>query len=170
MAKDAPTQVATVDEQASSEVAILQDKQLLERFADMAVMIPAEDGGGTESILRQLLSAQTWADLNEPWESTDIDDIIGKHLRLESVVRRPSTFAGGLGQFLIVKCSDQKTGKKYVKTTGSISVVGAFAWLYATGTTAVLFEWCKAARPTEQGFYPQHIRIIDAHTPERPGA
>lgn len=156
----------TVDDQASTEVALITDRKLLEQFAEMAVAIPAEKDGGTEDILRKVLSAKTWQEIDEPWRTTAVDDILGKHLHVEKVRRRPSTFAGGLGIFLIVHLADPRDHKKYVKTTGSIAVVGEFARLYFLGATAITIEWCRAPRPTEDGYYPQHIKIIDAHVPD----
>lgn len=166
----ASTDVATVDEQEAAEVATIIDPALLQQFAEMAVMIPAEMDGGTEDILRKVLSAKTWSEIDEPWQTTSVDDILGKRLRVTKVTRRPSTFADGLGMFLIIHLRDTRTGKEYVKTTGSIAVVGQFAALYAMGATAVTIEWCKAPRPTEKGYYPQHIRIHDAHVPDRSDA
>lgn len=156
------TDVQTVDEQASTEVATIIDQKLLEQFAEMAVMIPADLGGGTEDILRKILSAKTWDQIDEPWRSTSVDDILGKHLRVTKVTRRPSTYDGGLGMFLIVHLKDIKGGKEYVKSTGSISVVGQFAALYAMGARDIIIEWCKAKRPSESGYFPQHIVIHSA--------
>jgi hypothetical protein len=154
-----------VDEQASAEVALIDDRELLGQFAEMAVMIPADDGGGTEDILRKILGAATWDQLDEPWETSEVDDIIGKTLRITKVTRRPSTFAGGLGVFLIVHLTDPRTQKEYVKTTGSISVVGQLARAYALGATAMTVQWCRAERPSENGYYPQHLKFVDAHIP-----
>jgi phosphoribosylaminoimidazole (AIR) synthetase len=166
MTKDTTsTEMTTVDEQAAAEVATIIDPVLLQQFAEMAVMIPAEVEGGTEDILRKVLSAKTWSQVDEPWRTTDVDDILRKRLRVVKVTRRPSTFAQGLGMFLIVKLRDPRDGQEYVKTTGSVAVVGQFAALYAMGATAMTIEWCKAERPTEQGYYPQHIVIHDAHVP-----
>jgi hypothetical protein len=161
----APNQPAeSVDTQASAEVALINDRELIERFAEMAVMIPADNSGGTEDILRKILSAETWGQLDEPWQATQVDDILGKTLHITKVTRRPSTMAGGLGQFLVIHLQDAKTGKEYVKTTGSIAVVGQIARAYALGVTALTVEWCKAERPSASGFYPQHLRVIDAAT------
>lgn len=161
--KDAP--VTDAGEQQSAEVATITDKKLLEQFAEMAVAIPSDVGGGTEDILRKLFAATTWDQLNEPWEATKVDDILGKPMRLKSVVRRPSSFAGGLGIMLVVKLEDARTGKEHVKATGSVSVVGQLAWLYYSRATAVLVEWCRADRPSTGGYYPQHLKILDAHIP-----
>jgi len=154
------------DQQAGAEVAEL-DPALLARFAEMAVAIPSEAAGGAEDILKSLLSAKTWEDLNKPWETSDVEDIRGKRLRLVSANRRPSRFKGGLRMFLVVKLTDPKDGKEYVKTTSSINVVGTLAWLYFMGATAVTIEWFKAEEPTEAGFYPQHIKIWDCHVPSQ---
>lgn len=159
----APTDV---DEQQSQEVALINDAKLLESFAEMAVMIPADLGGGTEDILRKILSAKTWDELDEPWETSEVDDILGKHLHVTKVTRRPSTFRSGLGVFLVVHLLDTKTRKEYVKTTGSVAVVGQLARAYALGVTALTIEWCRADRPTDSGYYPQHLRIIDAAMPD----
>lgn len=154
-----------VDNQQSQEVALINDAKLLEQFAEMAVMIPADLGGGTEDILRKILSAKTWDQLDEPWQTSQVDDILGKTLRITKVVRRPSTYAGGLGVFLVVHLTDTKTGKEYVKTTGSVSVVGQIARAYALGVTAMTVQWCRAERPSESGYYPQHLKVLDAATP-----
>jgi hypothetical protein len=155
-----------VDQQQSAEVALINDAALLAEFAEMAVMIPADLGGGTEDILRKILSAETWDQLDEPWETSEIDDILGKTLHITKVTRRPSTFAGGLGVFLVIHLTDSKTGKEYVKTTGSISVVGQIARAYALGVTAMTVQWLRAERPSASGYYPQHLRVIDAATPD----
>lgn len=170
MARTQDSQAIDVAEQASNEVALINDAALLEQFAEMAVAIPSDVGGGTEDILRKILSATTWDELDEPWETSDVEDILGKQLRITSVVRRRSTFAGGLGIFVIVKLTDPKTGTEYVKTTGSISVVAQLARAYFLGVTNMLVEWQRADRPTEKGFYPQHLRVIDATTPVKGNA
>lgn len=167
MARNDTATSTDVDTQQSAEVAVINDTALLEQFAEMAVMIPADLGSGTEDILRKILSARTWDELDEPWETSEIDDILGKTLHVTKVTRRPSTFRGGLGVFLVIHLTDAKTGKEYVKTTGSVSVVGQIARAYAMGVTAMTVEWCRAERPSEGGFYPQHLKVIDAHVPSR---
>lgn len=154
-----------VDDVQRAEVATIEDPKVLQQFAEMAVMIPSDIGGGTESILRKILSAKTWDELDEPWETSDVDDILGKRLKITGVVRRPSTMAGGLGVFLVVHMEDVHTGKKYTKTTGSVSIVGQIAAAYARNWMPILVEWCRAERPTENGFYPQHLKVLDSFAP-----
>lgn len=159
-----------VDSQQSAEVALINDRQLLERFAEMAVLIPGDLGGGVEDILSKILSAKSWDELDEPWETSDIDDIEGKTMRITKVTRRPSTFRGGLGVFLVVHLLDPKSGKEYVKTTGSISVVGQIARAYALGVESMTVQWLRAERPSESGYYPQHLKVLDAVIPARGNA
>lgn len=169
MARNNEVEVIEDTTEHSTEVAEITDKALLAQFAEMAVMIPADPGGGTEDILRQILSATTWDQLNDPWSASEVDDLKGLTLHVTSVIRRASSFKGGLGMMLVIKMTDAKTQKQYVKATGSVAIVGQFAWLYAVGATAVTIQWHKAERPTEKGFYPQHIEIIDAYVPPRDG-
>ena len=164
MASSVKAHTPADDPSESQEVALIQDRKLLEQFAEMAVMIPAEDGNGNESILRQILSASSWAELDKPWESSSIDDIIGLPLTITKVLRRPSTFAGGLGVFLVLFMQDKRSGKEYVKATGSLAVVGQVVRGYALGAMPMSVEWCKSKRPTEDGYYPQHLRLLDGVT------
>lgn len=165
MARSNDTEPITVDEQQGAEVALIQNEALLQQFAEMAVLIPADSGNATEDILGKILSATTWDELDRPWEASSVDDILGKQLHVTKVTRRPSTFAGGLGVFLVVHLRDAKTGEEYIKTTGSVAIVGQLARAYALGATAMTIMWCKADKPSASGFFPQHLRIIDAHAP-----
>lgn len=153
-------------DQQSSALAV-RDTQLLAQFAEMAAIIPAEQGDGTESILRQILAAETWEDLSTPWSTSDVDDIVGKPMKLESATRRPSALAGGLGIFLVCHLLDPKTGKRLVKVTGSVAIVGIIARAYAINAMPLMVVWRKSERPTDAGFYPQHLDVIDSFGPGR---
>lgn len=171
MARNTNTEIATVDQEPESQrVAIITDAALLARFAEMATAIPAMEEKGMEDILRQVFAAKTWQDVDKPWRTSKIDDILGKELRVTSVRRLPSRFKDGLGIFLVVKMWDAREQKEYVKATGSIVVVGQFVQLYFMGVTALTIRWCQAKDPTEDGYYPQHLEIVDAHVPEQVGA
>jgi hypothetical protein len=165
------TDVATTANADTSEGSIVTiNPRLLAQFAEMAVAIPAADDNGTENILEQIFAATKWSDLDAPWDSTDVADILGLHLRVEDVTRRPSSFRGGLGIMLVVKLYDPRTGKKYVKATGSISVVGQLAMAYFKGWTPLTIEWCRADRASDNGFYPQHLIFHDGSTPKQGSA
>lgn len=164
MANATPAKRATTDEQQKADVALINNEALLRQFGEMAVLIPREDGNGTENILSQILSATSWEQLDEPWQSTDVDDILGRRLTLLRAVRRPSSFKGGLGQFVVVFMQDKKTGKEVVKATGAIAIVGQIARAYALNCLPLEIEWCRAERATENGYYPQHLAVFDGVT------
>lgn len=165
MAKQEVEKRADVDEQQSAEVALINNAAILTMFAEMAVMIPADDGNATEDILNQILTAETWDQLDAPWEVSPIDDVLGKQLRIVSAKRLPSTFAGGLGVFLVLGLRDIVTGKEYVKTTGSVSVVAQVARAYALQCTDVIVEWKRADRASKNGYFPQHLKVLSATAP-----
>lgn len=146
-------------EQATKEVALIQDQALIAQFAEMATAIPASSGNGTEDILRQLLNAATWEDLNRPWNVGELTDVVGKKLILVSATRRPSSFQSGLRMMLVLTLQDPDTGKEFVKPTSAVSIIGQTAWLYFHGKIPSLVEWVVADRPTQDGYYPQHLTI-----------
>lgn len=170
MASKTGAEIAVAEQDVERQsVAVITDPALLARFAEMATAIPAMEEKGMEDILRQVFAAKTWQDVDKPWRTSRVDDIIGKDLRVTSVRRLPSRYRDGLGIFLVVKMWDAREQKEYVKATGAIAVVGQFVQLYFMGVTALTIRWCQAKEPTEDGYYPQHLEIIDAHVPGQDG-
>lgn len=135
-------------------------RELVARFVQMATMVPSEDGSGMERIVEQLLNAESWEQLSDPWESTNAEKLRGKRLRVDSLMRRPSTYPGGLGIFLIVKGVDLGTGEAIVWTTSSQAVIAQLVRAYARGWIPCVCEMVIADRPTERGFYPHHLRFL----------
>jgi hypothetical protein len=138
------------------------DPAVVERFATMATLIPSEDGSGVERIVDAILSAESWESLSDPWESTNADKLRGKRLRVNSLMRRPSQFRGGLGIFLVVFCTDTANGEDLVWTTSSVSVVAQLVRAYCLRVLPAIVEMVIADRPTEAGFYPHHLRFLAA--------
>lgn len=133
--------------------------ELASQFAQMCMMIPGDSAGGYESILAQLFGAEDLDALSAPWETTDIDDLVGKVVRIDSLTRRPSDFKQGLGVFLVVHGVNTHTGESMTITTSSIAVMGQLARAYMLQLLPCYAEWVKADRPTEQGYYPHHLKL-----------
>ena len=163
---NAPAEV----EPTPTEVALIQDAALLKDFAHMAMAIPTQEGNATEDILRQVLQAKTWDQLDDPWQTAEIKDVLNKPMRLVAVKKLPSRYAGGLGIFLVLTLVDPKTGEKKVKSTGSLAVVAQVVRAYFLGVTAMTIVWRQAEPNLETGFKPEHLDIIDGHTPEKASA
>ncbi len=141
-----------------SAVAIL-DKGLLAQFAEMVTLIPNEDSSGTERILSQILAAQSWDSLDDPWESSRVEQLAGRILRLDYAERRPSDFREGLGMFLVLHCTDTETGEGTVVTSSAISVIGQVTRAYALKALPLYVEFVIAARATQRGYHPHHLKI-----------
>lgn len=151
----------TADAPSSAELVTIAPATVA-RFAEMATLVPSEDGGGYERILDAILAAESWEALSDPWEATNAEKLRNRRLRIESIMRRPSQFAGGLGMFLVVKSVDTKTGEALVWTTSSLSIVAQLVRAYCLKAFPLVAEVVIADRPTEAGFYPQHLRILAA--------
>lgn len=135
-------------------------RELVARFVQMATLVPSEDGSGMERIIEQLLNAESWEDLSDPWESTNAEKLRGKRLRIDSLTRRPSQYPGGLGVFLVVKGVDLGTGEAIVWTTSAQAVIAQLVRAYAKGWLPCVAEMIIADRPTEAGYYPHHLRFL----------
>ena len=165
-AKQDTTAVAVIDATTQTVAVKKLDPRVLAVFAERATAIPAMEDGGQSDILLQIFAAKTWQEVDKPWQTSRVDDLIGKTLRVTSVRRLPSRYKDGLGVFLVVKMVDVRDQKEYVKATGAISVVGQFVQLYFMGATAVTIKWHQSEMPTEDGYFPQHLEIVDAHVPD----
>jgi hypothetical protein len=152
--------------QPGAEVAVL-DKALVAKFAQMATMIPSEDAGGMERIMEQILTAQSWEDLDAPWTVSKADQLAGRILRCSGVQRRPSDFREGMGFFLVLDCADTKTGEKMVVTTSATAIIGQIVLAYAKGWFPCFIEFVVAERPTERGYRPHHLKFhgVDVRQP-----
>lgn len=130
-------------------------------FASMAVNIPeAQDEDAYEQIVTQLLNANGVDELNAPWDTAAAEALGGHRLRIESLERRATDYAEGLGLYLVIKGTDMGTGEKFVTTTGAIAIVAQLARAYFLGGLPLIAEWIIADKPTKKGYRPQHLRVI----------
>lgn len=141
----------------SAEVAV-RDPELLSRFAEMVTLIPAEEGGGAERILAQILDAQRWDELDSPWETSKAERLLGRKLDLLYAERRPSDFREGLGMFLVLHMTDIVTGESIVVTTSALGIIGQVTRAYALDALPAVVEFIVAERATQRGYRPHHLK------------
>ncbi len=141
----------------TTDVAISPDTVAM--FAQMAMAVPDAEGSGSERILLAILGAKSWDELDDPWDSTKTDTLIGHNLVVREILRRPSSFADGLGIFLVVKGTDLDEDEDVTFTTGSISVVAQLVKAYLLGAFPLYVVLRQSERPTERGYYPHHLEI-----------
>ena len=141
---------------------VLISGQLAARVAALLDHVPVDDETGGARIAEQLLGGATPEDLNQPWDATGGRALIGKVIRIDEVVQRPSQFQQGLRAFLVVRGEDTQTGEPITFTTSAMAVVIQLARCCAEGWLPAWAEVEQAARPTEAGYLPYHLRFVAA--------
>ncbi len=130
-------------------------------FASMVTAIPDVDtDGASERIVLQILQAETWDDVDAPWDREPKDELIDKEMRIDSIMRRQSSYAGGLGVFLIVRGHLIDDERDVVFTTSSISVVAQLVKLFMLNALPVYAKLLKSERPSANGYWPQHLEVF----------
>lgn len=152
--------MSTTSDTPGTEIAPVVSAQTMALFAQMAVGIPeADDSDAYEEIVLQLLSANGVDDLNAPWDTDKAEKLAGQMLVIETIERRASDYVGGLGMYLVCKGYSQKTGEKFVWSTGSVSTVAQLARAWFLEVFPVTCELVIADTPTSNGNRPQHLKI-----------
>lgn len=152
--------MTSTESKPGTEVATVVSPATMALFAQMAVGIPeSDDTEAYDNIVLQLLSATDVDGLNAPWDTDDAEKLTGYRLRIESITRRPSDYAEGLGLYLICKGTNMGTGETFVWTTGSVSVVAQLARAWYLEQFPVIGELVIADTPTKNGYRPQHLTI-----------
>lgn len=149
----------TVARKEEENEGITLSENTLKMFANMVTMIPEAEGDAYDAILTSLLGATSWDQLDDPWDSSKTEALIGVEQKITAITRRPSTYKGGLGMFLVVHAEDMRNGKPLVWSTGSVAMVGQLVRAYAAGWLPLYAEIIIAANPTSRGYYPQHLQI-----------
>ena len=159
--------MSTAEETPGTDIVPVVSPETMALFASMAVGIPeADDGDAYESIVLQLLNAEDTDDFNAPWDTESAAKLAGEHLMIESMARRQSDYAGGLGVYIVVKGTVTRTGEKFVFTTGGVANVAALARIHYQGKLPAVAELVIADTPTAKGFRPQHLKIHSLSVPK----
>lgn len=159
--------MTTTKDEAGTEVVPVVSQATMALFASMAVGIPeADDGEAYENIVLQLLNAEDLDAFNAPWDTEAAAALAGKMLKIESMARRASDFAGGLGLYIVVKGTRLDTGEPFVWTTGGIANVATLAKLHYTSKLPAIVELVIADTPTANGFRPQHLKLHSLSVPQ----
>jgi hypothetical protein len=149
--------VAKKDEQVSE---LQLSPETLKTFASMATMIPEAEGSAYDSILSSIFNVTSWDQLDDPWDTTKTEGLMGVEMRIDQITRRNSSYKGGLGLFLVVHAHDVTRERSLVWTTGSVAMIGQLVVAYARGWFPLYAELVVAAEPTDNGYYPQHLKIL----------
>lgn len=159
--------MTTTTDRAGTDLVPVVSQATMALFAQMAVGIPeADDGEAYENIVLQLLNADNVDDFNAPWDTAAAAQMAGKRLRIESMARRASDFAGGLGMYMVLKGVILDTGESFVLTTGGVANVATCARIHFTGKLPAIVELVIADTPTANGYRPQHLKVHSLSVPK----
>ena len=159
--------MTTNDTQPGTDVVPVVSQATMALFAQMAVGIPeADDGEAYENIVLQLLNAENLDDFNAPWDTSAAASLAGKRLKIDSMARRASDYAGGLGMYIVTKGVILDTGEPFVFTTGGVANVASLARIHFAGKLPAIVELVIADTPTASGYRPQHLKIHSLSVPQ----
>jgi hypothetical protein len=140
--------------------ALLKSSATRELFASMAGMVPTSGDDGAELIVLAILGAKSFDELDAPWNSAKSEELVGVEVAIGEITRHESTYADGLGIFLVVRGKRIDTGEDVAYSTGSVSVVAQLVRAYALGAFPLYTILHKSDRPTAKGYYPLHLEIL----------
>ena len=133
--------------------------QAVQQYESLLAAIPDAGGSGYEGILAAIAAAQSPADLDAPWRSSDTAGLVGVPLSILSVTKSPSDFGGGLAYFLVIQAVMVQTGEPVTFTTGAVGIVAQLAKAYALGALPLRATIREAASRREGRNPPQYLEI-----------
>ena len=140
-------------------------KHVMDQFASMAMMLPETESDGGASIITAILSSKDVHELDATWGTKDPDKLVGDNLTILGATRSLSDFKDGLGVFLVVEAVLERTGETVTFTTGSMGIVAQIVRAAALDAFPLRAMIQRADKPTADGYYPQHLKILDQAAP-----
>lgn len=134
----------------------------------IAQLPDAQDDGGL-SIYRELLSARTWQDLNNPYNGKSMIRWNGRELIVDQMHKMPSTMRGPLAWYVVAHAAASDTGEEAVFVTSSRSAVIQLTTAYLHGWLPLVVVPRVSKRPTDRGHYPHYLDIIGVIAPAPAG-
>lgn len=159
---------AVAQREAAANTEMVISAETREMFASMVVAIPEADGSGTERILLSILNAKSWDELDDPWDTTKSDALVGVEMVIHTISRHASAYADGLGVFLVAHGKRLDDNTETVFSTGSVSVVAQLVRAFMLGAFPLYCILRQSDKPTSKGYYPHHLEIMSSggKTPE----
>lgn len=147
---------------SKSLAGVISSKMLSETFNEMLKSVPLNEDSeenATENFIAAVLAAENPAELDAAWNGggdlpTDVEITITK------VTQIPSDYKESLGVFLVVWYTETVSGFSGTATTGSIPTVAQLVKACAMGALPLKVVPRVAARPTRNGYYPQHLEVV----------
>ena len=130
--------------------------------------VPTGGGDGILGILEQIAAAENPDQLDRAWNSAGFGQWLGYALEISNPRKLPSDIAGGISFYLLVDAVVKHTGEFVTLTTGSYAIMAQILVAHDRGWLPRTFIPEQADEPTENGFYPQHLRTWKDWMPVAP--
>ena len=122
--------------------------------------VPEADDDAYVGIIRQLMGAQTAADLNAPFSLEGLQGWEGKAIVVNGIKRMPSDYDSGLGLYLVCDITDPASGERKVVSTGSTNIIVQLVKAHQLGAFPVTCIPRFAKKPTANGYTPMHLEFL----------
>lgn len=130
--------------------------------------IPTSGEDGLLAILEQIVAVEDPGQLDAAWNTAGFGEWLGYALKISNPRKAKSKLAGGLGWFLIVDAIVHATGEQITLTTSATAIMGQILVASAKNMLPMDFTPLEKEEPTENGFYPQHLKVWKNHMPVAP--
>lgn len=142
--------------------------KLLETLNTWLDAVPTSGEDGLLAILELIVATEDPDRLDAAWNSSGFGDWLGYAMTVSNPRKAKSKLAGGLGWFLIVDAVVKSTGEQVTLTTSATAIMAQILVAGAKGYLPMDFVPLEKEEPTENGFYPQHLRVWKQHMPIAP--
>lgn len=133
---------------------------VVESYEAMIADVPEAGADGFASILAALALATDPADLDAPWRSQGLGDLVNVPVRVTGIRKMPSDYPGGLPWFLVIDGAIIETGETVAVTTGAVSVVAQLVKAHQLGAFPLDVIPRQSERPSRSGYFPQHLEVV----------
>jgi hypothetical protein len=141
---------------------------LLAKIQELFEKVPEPTGDGLLNILEQILAVENADELDKPWNSSGFEEYLDYAIRISNPRRRESKIKGGLTHYLIVDAVIKASGEAKTLITSSVAIVGQILVANGRGMLPMDFVPMEKETPTENGYYPQHLKVWHPHMPLTP--
>lgn len=126
----------------------------------LLAQVPEADEDAYVGIIRQLLGAQSAADLAAPFSMSGLQEYLNTAITVWSIKRMPSDFDSGLGMYLVCEISAAGKDQRVSVSTGSTNIIVQLVKAHVAGWLPLHCIPREAKKPTAQGYTPMHLEVI----------
>lgn len=129
-------------------------------YGAMLELVPDAGEGGMDGILLALAQASDPADLDAPWRTAGLGELVGIALHVTGIRKAPSDYAGGLPFFLIIDGAIKETGETVAVTTGAIGAVAQLLNAMRLGAFPLTVIPRLAGQPQPGRNQPIYLEVV----------